>query len=106
MSCLFSVVVVVGFFSQGFLIFILHVLRNDDVRTEFDRKRQKWKTSRSIASSGQTRQQRRNMRADKEAKNGTYELKNIPNKATSRPASGFNNLPDLYEQKYMTPIDT
>ena len=80
------------------------------MRAEFDRKIQKWKTSRSIASSGQTHEEtpakRGNTRADKGVKNGTYDLKNIPNEATSRPASGFNNLPDLYQQKYMTPIDT
>lgn len=76
------------------------------MRAEFDRKRQKWKTSRSIAPSCQTHQQRRNMRADKVATGGTYELKNKPNKTTFRPASGFNNLPDLYQQKYMTAIES
>ena len=39
------------FFLQGLFIFLIHVLRNSDVRAAYLRKKQKWKESRGISTS-------------------------------------------------------
>ena len=94
------------FFLQGFFIFILHVLRSDDVRAEFNRKKQNWKDKRSVASSRTTLKHSSDMWANKVTNSDSYELNNKPNEATSRPASGYDNPLVLYQQGCMTRVDT
>ena len=92
-------------FPQGFFIFILHVLRNGDVRAEFDRKIQKWKISRSIASSRETHQHSSDMWTNKVIICDTYELNSKRNETISRPGSGFDNPLALRQQRSITPVD-
>ena len=95
---IFSIVI----FPQGLFIFILHVLRNGDVNAEFDRKIQKWKTSRSIASSRGTHQHSSDMWTNKVINSDTFELNNKRNETIS---SGFDNPLVLRQQRSITPVD-
>ena len=101
---IFSVVL----FPQGLFMFILHVLRNTDVRAEFDRKKQKWKTSRNLASLRSTQQHPSEIKtwANKGIKSDTYELDHKPKEATYRPGSAYDNPFVLHKQKDMIPVDT
>ena len=76
------------------------------MRAEFNRKKQKWKEMRSVASSRTTHQRSNDIWTNEGTKTGTYELNNKPNEATSRPASGYDNPLVLHHQRSMTPVDT
>ena len=88
-------------------MFILHVLRNSDVRAEFDRKKQKWKTSRNLASPRPTQQHPSEIKTwtNKETKSDTYELDQTPKEATYQPRSAYDNPFVLHKQKDMIPVD-
>ena len=76
------------------------------MRAEFNRKKQKWKEMRSIASSRTTHQRSSEMWTNKVTSIDAYELNNKPNEATSRPASGHDNPLVLHQQGCLTRVDT
>ena len=86
-------------------MFILHVLRNSDVRAEFYHRKQKWKTSRNLASPHASQQQPSDMSTNKERKSGTFELDHRPKKDTYRPGDAYDNPCVLHKQGDMSPVD-
>jgi len=96
---------------QGFFIFVLHVLRNGDVRAAFHRKKQKWLEVKSVTSSRTTHQDSNNMWTNKVSSEAN-EMRSMPSHATSsyatpRPANGYSNQAlVLPQERTMTPVDT
>ena len=93
-------------FLQGFFIFVLHVLRNGDVRAAFHRKKQKWLEVKSVTSSRTTHHDSSNMWKNKVSSEAN-EMSSIPSHVTCRPASGCSNQAlVLTQERTMTPVDT
>ena len=92
-------------FPQGFFIFIFHVLRNGDVHAEFDRKRQTWKMSRSIASSSVAKQNSSDVWTSMATNIVTNELETRTNETTSLPATCYDHPLFLSQQRSITPIN-
>ena len=81
-------------------------MKNSDVRAEFDRKKQKWKTSRSIGSSHENRQPSSDISTNKVINSDTYELDNKQKEAAYLPESDDHCPVVLGQQKNITPVDT
>ena len=96
------------FFFQGLFIFILHVLRNADVRAAYLRKKQKWKAARSIGTSHTGNHDSIAL--------GLSKIKNEPEDSRSKscctsPRSegsviGYDNPFAFNHNRSMTPVDT
>ena len=97
-----------NFFFQGLFIFILHVLRNADVRAAYLRKKQKWKAARSIGTSHSSNHDSIAL--------GSSKIKKEPENSRSKscctsPRSegsviGYDNPFVFDHDRCMTPVDT
>ena len=89
---------------QGFFIFILHVLRNGDVRAAYSRKMQKWKQSNSIGTSHAANHNSIDMSL--QVIKETEDSKNKPSNASLRLSVGHGSTVAMQQETYMTPVDT
>ena len=92
-------------------IFILHVLRNGDVRSAYLRKKQKWKELRSVGTSSTAQRQGSiDMLSTKVISETDAQEKQETRKRSSPTPRSLSSVCGsafaLYQQRTMTPVDT
>ncbi|KAJ7389150.1 hypothetical protein OS493_033236 [Desmophyllum pertusum] len=86
---------------QGLFIFIIHVLRNSDVRAAFLRRKQKWKESRSISTSrvaSQGADMLSNKQTCEESQELSYRRSGTPRSSTT----GYANMSIVEPERSLT----
>ncbi|CAH3182931.1 unnamed protein product, partial [Porites lobata] len=96
---------------QGLFIFILHVLRNGDVRSAYLRKKQKWKELRSVGTSSTAQPQGSiDMLSTKAISETDAQQKKETRKPSSSKPRSLSSVGGstfaLHQERTMTPIDT
>ncbi|XP_078382861.1 adhesion G-protein coupled receptor D1-like isoform X2 [Oculina patagonica] len=88
---------------QGFFIFLIHVLRNSDVRASFFRKKQKWKESRNFSSSRVT-SQGTDLWSTKMTSEDGQELNSKRNDGPRSSVAGYSNVSIVEQERSLTPV--
>ena len=91
------------FRSQGFFIFVIHVLRNSDVRAAFFRKKQKWKESRNFSTS-RVSSQGADVWSNKMTSQESQELRPRRNERTRSSTAGHSNMSFVEPERILTPV--
>ena len=88
---------------QGLFIFLIHVLRNSDVRAAYLRKRQKWKGSRSISTS-RVSSKGVGVSSNTLANEDVQELTSRRNESPRSSGAGYANTSIVEHDRSMTPV--